>query len=224
MLAIDLGALAIIAAGTLATYFFGIAPGRAAAETAASDQAILDAKEQELVEMSDRVKDKQRDLDKVVAELEASNHVLHPASEQYARLDALTELALGCELQVTETNPEQEVVGKRFNQVPIHIGGTGSYPHITDFIAAVHAKFEDVQVVAFKLTSHANDPKTPPHFEVDLAWYTSADPAGKPGSAAHAVGADGAGGGSGVASNGHRESGAGTGLANPAAPNNAGSH
>lgn len=188
---IDLAGCALIAAGALGVYFLGIAPAQRARAQEATDQAELEAKRGDLDEGQRQLSDTKRklaDLEKQVAE---NVRVLHPSTELYARVRAITEKAQELGLKVSEMKPSPAIAGKRFNRIPIRLAGVGSYVSFRDFVKALHASYPDLQVSGFNLSGKAEDPKTPVRFEADLNWFTSVESGGSGGGPAGP--ADGAG-------------------------------
>jgi Tfp pilus assembly protein PilO len=187
---IDLAAYALIAACAAGTYFLGIAPAQRARAQEAADVAELETKRKELEEAQRQLSDAKRQLgqlDKLVTE---NARVLHPSTELYARVRAITEKAQELGLKVSEMKPSPAIVGKRFNRIPIKLSGVGSYVSFRDFVKTLHGLYPDVQVSGFNLSGKAEDPKIPVRFEADLNWFTSVE-----GAESGSGSADSAGGG-----------------------------
>jgi Tfp pilus assembly protein PilO len=211
--AIDAAAVALIVAGAFGTYWLGIAPAqRAAAAERANHEGLAVANDQ-LDEAMERLQNARSSLESLHGQVEANATVLRPGSELFARIGEITQKAQARALTISGTSPSAPVVGKRYNRIPIHLSGVGSYANFAAFIEDLHRSYSDLQVLSFKLTDRADDPKAQAAFEADLSWYTSTDkPAGAAGSNGEAgKGAGGAGGGGGG-------SGGASGLSNPAAP------
>ena len=62
--------------------------------------------------------------------------ILHPATELYPRVTAITEKAQELGLKVSEMKPSPAIVGKRFNRIPIKLAGVGSYVSFREFVKA----------------------------------------------------------------------------------------
>ncbi len=171
---IDLAGVGIIVLGALATYYLGLAPAQRAAaaenadrETLASAKSALDAANLQLSSAT-------ASLASIRSKVEASSTVLKPASDLFERIQSITLNAQSHSLTVSEINPSALVPGKRFNRIPIHLSGVGTYADFSAFLRELHTANADLQVVSFKLLGRAEDAKNAPHFEAQLNWYTSA--------------------------------------------------
>lgn len=172
---IDLAGCALIAAGALGMYFLGIAPVQRARAQDTADAAELEARRKDLEEAQRHLSDAKRKLADLEKQVDRNARVLHPASELYTRLQAITGKAQEIGLKISEMKPSPAVVGKRFNRVPIRLAGVGSYVSFRNFVNDLHALYPDVQVSGFSLSGKAEDPKLPVKFEAELNWFTSVE-------------------------------------------------
>jgi Tfp pilus assembly protein PilO len=186
---IDLAGVGIIVLGALATYYLGLAPAQRAAAAENADRETLASAKSALDTASLQLSSATASLASIRSKVEASSTVLKPASDLFERIQSITLNAQSHSLTVSEINPSALVTGKRFNRIPIHLSGVGTYADFSAFLRELHTTNADLQVVSFKLLGRAEDAKNAPHFEAQLNWYTSA---GKPNAAAGS-GKDGGG-------------------------------
>jgi Tfp pilus assembly protein PilO len=172
---IDLAGCALIAAGALGMYFLGIAPAQRARAQETADRAELDARRKDLEESQRQLSDAKKKLADLETRVDQNARVLHPGSELYARLQAITAKAQEKGLKISEMKPSPAVVGKRFNRVPIRLAGVGSYVSFREFVKALHELYPDVQLGGFSLSGKAEDPKIPVSFDAELNWFTSVE-------------------------------------------------
>jgi Tfp pilus assembly protein PilO len=188
---IDLAGVGIIVLGALATYYLGLAPAQRAAAAECADRETLAASKTELDAANLQLSSATASLASIRSRVEASSTVLKPASDLFERIQSITLNAQSHSLRVSEINPSALVTGKRFNRIPIHLSGVGTYADFSAFLRELHTSNPDLQVVSFKLLGRAEDAKNAPHFEAQLNLYTSAG-AVKPNAAAGS-GKDGGG-------------------------------
>jgi Tfp pilus assembly protein PilO len=211
-LPIDAVAIALILAGAAATYYLGIAPTQRAQAQDQADREALIARQSELDTAEEQVADAAASLASLKEQADRTENILRSGSELFTRIQAMTERAQDFSLSIAEISPGALICGKRFNRIPIHLSGSGSYSDFTAFVAALHAMYADLQLVAFKVTGRADDARSQPRFEADLNWYTALEPAKVPSAAQGAKGSGGA------ASAGNAGGGDRAGLSEPAAP------
>lgn len=173
--AIDVAAFALIAAGALGTYWLGIAPAQRARAAELENRAALAFAKDQLDGAALQLESSKRSLEALQAQVNENTTVLRPGSDLFARIAEITQKAQSRSLTISGTNPSPPIVGKRSTRIPIHLSGVGSYANFAAFLDDLHASYADLQVLSFKLTSRAEDARTPGSFEADLSWYISAD-------------------------------------------------
>lgn len=126
---------------------------------------------------------------------------LRPATALNEQLGAVTALAQRAGLRVQQVSPGKAGAGARYTTVPVRVTGSGTYPAVASFLAALH-EHEPTTAVA-GVTIHGEGGGTGPvspaagsaraaAFTLDLVWYAlpakadSAGGAGRAGSGASA--------------------------------------
>ncbi len=124
---------------------------------------------------------------------------LRPASALNEQLGTVTALAQRVGLRVQQVSPGKATVGTRSTTVPVRVTGSGTYPAVASFLAALHEGEATTAVAGVSIRSEGGaqgplntvDGSSPgAAFTLDLVWYAlpaKADPAGGAGRAGSAA-------------------------------------
>ncbi len=142
-----------------------------------SDQAALRADVNQQRQLAARFDESQRllrkELDFVREELASSQLRLQPTQYLNTRMALIVELASGSSIVIDETRSGTVKAGPRYQTVPIHLSGTGSYSDSASFLHQLHLTLPDTGVVGFELSGKPDNPETPATFRFDLIWYAA---------------------------------------------------
>lgn len=98
---------------------------------------------------------------------------LQPASDLNARLARLTDLATSCGLTIDEMRPGALAELSKFQTLPVHMAGTGTYPACAKFLHTLRQSYPDTGVEALEATNQNPTPQgSVATFRFDLVWYT----------------------------------------------------
>lgn len=134
-------------------------------------------------------------------ELAASTVSLRPGAALNEQLGALTALAQRVGLRVQQVSPGKAASGTRYTTVPVRVTGSGTYPGVALFLAALHESEPTTAVAGVSIRSDAaaqgpvsavEAASRAATFTLDLVWYAlpaKVDPAGGAGGAGSAASA-----------------------------------
>lgn len=96
-----------------------------------------------------------------------------PPQQSNQRLADLTHLASEWGLTVDELRTAEPIPGDRFQIVPIHLSGSGTFQHCTSFLHRLRATFPDTAVSNLKIAKQPGMPPEHTMFRFQLAWYAA---------------------------------------------------
>ncbi len=114
-----------------------------------------------------------RELEAVQEELASSQLHLQPTMYLNTRMALIVEVASATGIVIDETRSGTVKVGPRYQTVPIHLSGTGSYSDSASFLHQLHLTLPDTGVVGLELSGKPDKPDTPATFRFDLIWYAA---------------------------------------------------
>lgn len=176
---IDAAGVAIIAACVALAYALGVHPVIDARQTADREHARLRA-EIERAENAELAVRSARQRDAVLSARLAEAVRLQPAAVLNDRIARLSSLAANYRLGIERLAPESARHGRgsTWVEVPMALGGSGSFADCLAFLSDLHYSQPDVRISGFRFsgTGAADGRETPVQFGFDLVWY--ADSAG----------------------------------------------
>jgi Tfp pilus assembly protein PilO len=139
-----------------------------------------DAARHELAQRHEKAADLNASLVSTRRQLTTANETLahstlklQPASDLNARLAKLTDLATSCGLTIDEMHPGTLADASKFQTLPVHMAGSGSYPDCAKFLHTLRQSFPDTGVEALEATNPNPTPQgAAATFRLDLVWYT----------------------------------------------------
>ena len=142
-----------------------------------SDQAALRADVAQQRQLAARFDESERvlrrELEAVQEELASSQLRLQPTMYLNTRMAFIVEVAAASGIVIDETRSGTVKVGSRYQTVPIHLSGTGSYSDSASFLHQLHLTLPDTGVVGLELSGKPGQPETPATFRFDLIWYAA---------------------------------------------------
>jgi Tfp pilus assembly protein PilO len=175
----DAAGLAVCALLTLAGYVVGFQPVYQAHRERTARQRELADSRAKVNDTGDALAQLKRELTQTQRAVADSPLRLQAVSQINQRLAGLTELAARAGLAMDQVQPGPPVHGKRFDTVPIHIIGSGTFPTCAKFIHLLHSEHHDTGVRSFSLSGHPASPDAPATFQCDLSWYAAPQAARK---------------------------------------------
>lgn len=165
----------------VAIYTLGYQPQAEARRQSASDSDRFTVHEQELATVRSQTADARRRLEKATKQREQNPIQLGRPSAINERLKDITALADSCGIKLDRLEPEKPILYTRCAIVPIHIGGSTTFPGLVGFFNRLHTEFRDTAAPGFKLSANQDQSNPAGRFEIELAWYTAleAKPAAK---------------------------------------------
>lgn len=135
--------------------------------------------QQEMTRIREKANESQKiltDLQKqstaAARQLEASPLRLQPVTLLNQRLALVTDLAMQGGATLDDLQPGKSSAGSRFDALPIHVAGTGSFPAFTALMHRLHMEFPDTGVSTFEMSGTPQEDPTKAKFSVELLWYT----------------------------------------------------
>ena len=169
---IDLTGIAAILVLTAGVWFAGVRPVLAR-------QARDVATQQNFVASHQKLRETENEVASLTAQLKASQkdrasrgQILEPVSHLNRRIASFTDLATHSGATLDDVQPGRPSPGARFDLVPIHLAGTGTYPQFSAFVHAIRAAHPDVGIGAFAVSGTPATTNLPATFTVELSWYT----------------------------------------------------
>jgi hypothetical protein len=180
---INLGGISVLAAVTAVTYFSGVSPSTKAVAAAEREREELKARKEEEADLGRTLLNAQQRLENIQAAEKGSGLV---ASSALDRITRIGELAVETSVSITDLSPKPEIVGTRFNRVPITVAGLGTSVAFQALLKRLHQQYPDTQVVSLSITDNPENQYTPATFRAELVWYTIAGGSGGNGTEAGA--------------------------------------
>jgi hypothetical protein len=190
MMSIDAAGAAALVGLTAAVYFCGVSPAMQAVEAAEQQRSAMLTRREECLRQERKLTETQRKLD----ELQSNEPRSLRSCSALDRISRISELAAESGVSITDVSPRPEVVGTRFNRVPVNLAGVGSAKAFQSLLHALHKEFPDTQVASLTITGTPENRLAPASFSAELVWYTVAVPTNGAGRAAGAGGAGASGG------------------------------
>ena len=106
-------------------------------------------------------------------EIAASPLRQQPAGLLNQRLALVTELAGQNGAGLDDLQPGKIAPGTRYDGLPIHVAGTGSYPTFSALVHRLRREFPDTGVNRFEIAGSPQDATGSARFSFDLIWYTA---------------------------------------------------
>jgi Tfp pilus assembly protein PilO len=97
-----------------------------------------------------------------------------PAQQSNQRLADLTSLAAQSSLNVDEMRTASAIAGNRFQIVPIHLAGRGTFQNCTSFLHHLRRAFPDTSVSSLKIAKQPDMSAEHTTFRLQLSWYAAA--------------------------------------------------
>ncbi|HWE93455.1 MAG TPA: type 4a pilus biogenesis protein PilO [Tepidisphaeraceae bacterium] len=114
-----------------------------------------------------------RQVEAANASLSQATIKLQPASDLNSRLTKLTDLATRCGLTIDEMRPGVLSDSSRFQTLPVHMAGTGTYPACAKFLHTLRQSYPDTGVESLEAANSNPAPQgSDATFRFDLVWYT----------------------------------------------------
>jgi Tfp pilus assembly protein PilO len=175
---IDIAGVAICGAVTIGLYLTGMGPlfRRHAAVASLEEELLRRNRESRGLAVSlGELRERDAEVQKA---LSASPLRLQTVSYTNRQLAEIAELAAQCGMKVNEIRPRSVLSGERYEVVPMHLSGEGSYPTCVRFLHRLRREFPDTAVVSLDLSCNPTDP-TSASFKFSLEWYAAPTPRGK---------------------------------------------
>ena len=167
--ALGVGAMLVISA---AIYCFGIGPLIERHSRAHWQQGELSIAYGNLSE-SQKILANLRDRSALATQrIKASPLKLQPVTQLNQRLALVADLATQGGATLDDVQPGKTSAGTRFDVLPIHVAGTGSFPAFTAMLHRVHTQFPDTGISTFELSGSPQEEAASAKFSVELIWYT----------------------------------------------------
>ncbi len=161
--------LAVLAAAWL----FGIGPAIESRTTARAQDAAIFIQQKQADELRNRVVQLERRLGQVQHEEWASPLRLEPVARINQRLSEVSELAAACGLELSVVKPGEPVAGSRFEVVPLHLAGSGTFKECAAFLHGAHEAFADMGVAMVDVERRMNSVDGDADFKFTLLWYAA---------------------------------------------------
>ena len=141
--------------------------------------ALASRQQQEMTGIREKANESQKiltDLQKqstaAAQQLEASPLRLQPVTQLNQRLALVTDLAMQGGATLDDLQPGKSSAGSRYDALPIHVAGTGSFPAFTALMHRLHTEFPDTGVSTFEMSGTPQEDPAKAKFSVELLWYT----------------------------------------------------
>lgn len=177
---VDLVALGVIGALSLAAHVGIFEPARRASAEIQRQRDVLDERRRALDERTAEVRRTRERVQRLREEL-AARVTLEPGSGITSRLAGIPELGAEHGVLVRDVAPRPPQPGARFTMIPIVVGGECPPAAFAPFLAALRARFPDMEVTAFGVGARPESPDDPARFSIEMTWYTRAGGSGRDG-------------------------------------------
>lgn len=165
--------VAVTLALTGAGYLFAVQPLMQTQHEVAKQHHILAESRSKTAQANELIKQLRSELTQLRDAAGASTLTLLPSHHSNQRLAALNELAASHGLAVETVRTGTIESGERFELVPIHLAGQGSYQACTSFLHALQKQYPDTGVTTLDLSDNPGDPTAVTAFTFDLTWYAA---------------------------------------------------
>ena len=170
---IDALALTICLCSTALVYFVGLEPLNQRYNQFVEQQNDLELKKQRATLGTASLNSAHRKLLVLQQQLADAPLQLKPAHQINNRLAELTDLASRCGIRIEDIQPGKGARALRYEIVPIHVAGTGTYRTCTSFVHQLRQTYPDTGVAAFALSGNPNEPAEAARFSFDLEWFAA---------------------------------------------------
>lgn len=168
---IDASGAGVVLALLTVAYFAGVGPYLRAQAGAISERAsLLTAQHDERTLLAEQQKIR-GEIDAVKGELAANPFTLRPQRELNDTLDSIVATAKEHGLTTSSVEPHPASRVRSFAVTPVTLRGSGRYPDVSRFLAALNEHHRDVRVSALNLAAGIDPAAPPPSFQFELAWY-----------------------------------------------------
>ena len=164
---------ACLAAATVGGYLLGVDPGIRARVERQREEMALETKRQEATVAESNSRADLVNRIRLTKEVEELPFQLESAGTLNQRMVALTHLAEGAKLEVSQISPGKAEQRDLYTSVPIKLSGACTYGAFSRFLAELKGTFPDTEVVEFKLTGTPNNKKTEAAFTLSCLWYAA---------------------------------------------------
>lgn len=172
-LQIDLAGLAVCFGITAAAYLTVYQPLAEAEAQRDAQQGELSARSEKAIALAKIVNSLRHEIANL-QKLAAENPIdLQSSQHSNQRLADLTNLATEHGLDIGVVRTGNIIAGGRYDIVPIHLSGSGTYQSCTAFLHQLRSRFPDTGVVGLELTDNPGDPADKTAFLFDLTWYAA---------------------------------------------------
>lgn len=158
---------------TIAAYMLIVQPLFRDAKQREALQLDIDAKQDTAAMLANTIRLMQQDLATVHVAIEQNPVQLLTVQHSNQRLADLTHLAAENQLDVHELRMEPTTSAKRFEIIPIHVAGAGTFQTCTAFLHRLRSTFPDTGVTAVLLTDNSANPNAPIGFVLELSWHAA---------------------------------------------------
>ena len=172
-LRIDLIGLFAVIGVTTGGYLLGLAPALARRDVLAQQAFVLNARKSESLEAQQTLKAVQREIDDVREGLKKHPLTLRSAAQSNERMDDLARLVAEHGLMVQEIVNGHAKATRRFQQVPIHLSGRGTYRGCMALLADVAAEYHDMRIWRIELVDNPSERDAAIDFRFDFTWYAA---------------------------------------------------
>lgn len=169
---IDAGGVAVLLLVAVATWFIGVRPVLARHDRAVAAQQSYVAVNQKLRETEGEIARLNTQLQETRRDCALHGQRLEPSSHLNHRLASLTELATNVGASLDDVQPGKVLPAARFDFMPIHLAGTGTYSQFTALLHAIREAHADIGIGALTVFGTPATTDQPANFSIDLLWYT----------------------------------------------------
>jgi Tfp pilus assembly protein PilO len=169
---INVAGIAAILLLTAATWFVGVRPVLNRRDNAMAVQQAYITAHQKLRDTDNDVASLTSQLQIARQDRSAHGQRLEPVTHLNRRLASLTELATSAGATLDDVQPGKSIPSARFDVMPIHLAGTGTYSQFTALLHAIREQHGDLGVGALVVSGTPATANLPATFTIDLSWYT----------------------------------------------------
>jgi Tfp pilus assembly protein PilO len=168
---IDIAGIVLCGALALALFFLLVQPLMNRYNEFVIQRAELETRKESAVTSTAALKTAQFRLSTLQQQLADVPIHLQPARLVNARVAELTDLATKSALRVEDLAPGKIISASRFETVPIHFAGSGTYRTCTLFLRRLRQTYPDIGVASFKLQGSPDSPDSAARFTFELEWF-----------------------------------------------------
>jgi Tfp pilus assembly protein PilO len=169
---LDVAGVAAILVLTAIAYLAGANPLLERHGQFQKQHADLIARREELQKSQSSKADLQQQLSFVRLSMSGTPLRLQAHTLLNNRLAGLNETAIEVGAGLDDVVPGKNMEGARFDSLPIHVGGRGSFPAFTSLLHRLREESVDFAVSQFDISDAMQDGSGSGKFNLEILWYT----------------------------------------------------